>query len=161
MLAKRSSLGNHNGHKLEKPKKLIGSWLDFNKKVMNVEQTKNLLEYLPTIAESPAYPVYKKFLDDLISLIKELYLDHIVAHSHEQVYARLAHIMWKKRQLYKDTITLMGRFLKLRVRQETTFKRHSIKGYQKQVVDAETVAFGSAGVVVEDRHYYCNIIINK
>ena len=89
MLAKRSSLGNHSGHKLEKPKKLIGSWLDFNKKVMNVEQTKSLLEYLPIIAEPPEYPVYKKFLDGLISLIKELYLDHIVAHSDEQVYAHL------------------------------------------------------------------------
>ena len=55
----------------------------------------------------------------------------------------------------------MGRFHQLRVRQKTIFKRHSIKGYQKQVVDAETVAFGSAGVAVEDRHYYRKMIINK
>ena len=39
------------------------------------------------------------------------------------------------------------------------FKRHSIKSYQKWVVD--TVAFGSAGATVEGRHYYRNIRINK
>ena len=60
------------GRSLENQNKLTGSWKDFNKKVMNVDQTKSLLQYLSTIAEPPEYPVCKKFLDDLISLIKEL-----------------------------------------------------------------------------------------
>ena len=68
------------GMSLENQNKLIGSWSDFNKKVTNLELTMSLLEYLPTIAE----PVCKKFLDDLLSLIKELDLDHIFAHSDEQ-----------------------------------------------------------------------------
>ena len=67
----------------------------------------------------------------------------------------------KKPQLYKDTTILMGRFRQLRVKQKTVFKRHSIKSYQKWVVDAETVAFGSAGVTIEGRHYYRNMIIKK
>ena len=45
------------------------------------------------------------------------------------------------------------------IRLKAIFKRHSIKGYQKWVVDA--VAFGSAGTAVEGRHYCCNIRINK
>ena len=55
----------------------------------------------------------------------------------------------------------MGRFRQLRVKQKTVFKRHSIKSYQKWVVDAEAVAFGSAGVTIEGRHYYRNMIIKK
>ena len=76
----------------ENHNKLIGSKTDFNKKVINVDQTKSLLEYLPTIAEPPEYLVCKKFLDDFLSLIKELDLDHIFAHSGEQLYARYHHI---------------------------------------------------------------------
>ena len=55
---------------------------------------------------------------------------------------------------------LMGGFHQLGVRQKTIFKRYSIKGYQKWVVDAETVAFGSAGAAAEGCHYYRNMRIN-
>ena len=47
------------------------------------------------------------------------------------------------------------------LRQKTIFKRHSIKGYQKWVVAAKTVAFGSAGAAVDGRYYYCKMRINK
>ena len=90
------------GMSSENQNKLINSWTDFNKKVINIKQTKSLHECLPTIAVPPEYSVCKKFLDDLLSLIKELNLDHISAHSDEQVYARLVHIIWKEPQLYKD-----------------------------------------------------------
>ena len=70
-------------------------------------------------------------------------------------------LIWKEPQLYKDTIILMGRFHQLRVRHRTIFKRHSIKGYQKWVVAAETLAFGSAEVAVEGRHYYRNMMISR
>ena len=99
-------------------------------------------------------------MDDLLSLIKELDLDHIFANSNGQVYDRLAHIIWKEPQLYKDTI-LMGGFCQLSLRYTTIIKKHSIKGYQKWVTDVETVAFGSTGASVEGRHYYHNIRINK
>ena len=145
----------------ENQNKLIASWTDFNKKGTNVDQRKSLLENLPTIAETPEYPVCKKFLNDLISLIEELDLDHIFAHSDEQVYARLAHIIWKEPQLYKDIIILMGGFHQLRVIQKISFKRHSIKGHQKWVVDTETVLFGSEGASDEGRHYYRDMRINK
>ena len=49
MLAKRSSLDNHNWHELGNQNKLTGSWTDFSKAVTNVEQRKSLLEYLPII----------------------------------------------------------------------------------------------------------------
>ena len=55
----------------------------------------------------------------------------------------------------------MEGFHQLHVRQKTIFKRHSIKGYQKWVVDAETVAFGSAGAAVEGRHYDLIMRIKK
>ena len=70
-------------------------------------------------------------------------------------------LIWKEPQLYKDTIILMGRFHQLRVRHKTIFKRHSIKSYQKWVVAAETLVFGSAEVAVEGRHYYCNMMISR
>ena len=76
--------------------KLIDSWRYFNKKVTNIQQTKSLLEYLQAVVEPTEYPVCKKFLDDLLSLIKELDLDHIFAHSDQQVYSRLTHIFWKR-----------------------------------------------------------------
>ena len=81
MLAKISSLNNHQN-------KLTGS----NKKVTNVEQRKSLLEFLSAVAEPPECQVCKKFLDDLLSVMKELDLDHIVAYSDEQFYVRIAHI---------------------------------------------------------------------
>ena len=148
MLAKRYSLSS------ESQKKLIGSWIDFNKKVTNVEQTKSLLAYLPTIAGPTEYPLCKTFLDDLLSLIKELGLDQVFAHSDEQVNARLAHIVWNEPQLHKDIIILMGGFHQLSATQKTIFKRHSIKSYQKWVVDTETVGFGSAGAT-SSRGLHC------
>ena len=58
------------GISLENQNKLTRSWIDFNKKIINVEQTKSLREYLPTIAEPLEYPVCKKFLDDLRTISK-------------------------------------------------------------------------------------------
>ena len=149
------------GLNTENQNNMIGSWTDFNRKVTKVEQKRILLEYLPTIAQPPEYPVCKKFLDDLLALLEELELDHIFAHSDEQVYARLAHIIWKDPELYQNVIILMGGFHQLRVRQKTIFKRHAIKGYQQWVVDAKTIAFGSAAGAIEGRHYYRNMRINK
>ena len=48
----------------------------------------------------------------------------------------------------------MEGFDQLHVRQKTIFKRHSIKGSQKLVVDAETVTFRSEGASVEGCHYF-------
>ena len=99
------------GNELGRPKQ--ANWLldRLLQKGCDVEQTKSLLEYLQTIAEPPEYPVCKKFLDDLLFLINELDLDHIFVHSNEQVYARLAHIIWKEPQFCKNII-LMGGFHK-------------------------------------------------
>ena len=104
--------------------------------------------------------MWKVFGWFILSLIKELDLDHIFAHSNGQVYDRLAQIIWKEPQLHKDTI-MMGGLHQLSLRYKTIIKRHSIKGYQKWVIDVETVAFGSTGASVKGRHYYHNIRINK
>ena len=48
---------------------------------------KCLLEYLPTMPHPPEYSVCKKFLDDLLKVMKDLDLDHILARGGEQVYA--------------------------------------------------------------------------
>ena len=68
--------------------------------------------------------------------------------------AKNANIIWIEPQLCKDIIKLMEGFDQLHVRQKTVFKRHSIKGYQKLVVHAETVAFGSQGAAVEGCYYF-------
>ena len=68
--------------------------------------------------------------------------------------AKNANTIWIEPQLCKDIIKLMEGFDQLHVRQKTIFKRHSIKGSQKLVVDAETVPFGSEGASVEGCHYF-------
>ena len=43
----------------------------------------------------------------------------------------------------------MAGFHQLRVRQKIFFKRHAIKAYQQWVIDAKTIAFGSAPATIE------------
>jgi len=100
----------------------VGSWTAFKKEVTSKEVRKSLLEYLPVIPEPPEYHVCKNFLVRLLDLMKEV--EHIFAHSDEQVYARLAHILWKFPEVYKDIVILMGGFHQLRVRQRILYKRH-------------------------------------
>ena len=93
--------------------------------------------------------------------MRDLDLDHIFAHGDEQVYARSAHINWKEPELYRDIVILMGGFHELHVRQKTIYKRHALRGYQKWVVDAKTIARGSSDAGAEVRRYYRNMRINE
>ena len=106
-------------------------------------------------------PVCKCFLEDLLELLKDLEIDHILAHSDEHVYDRLCHIIWKKPTRFQALILLMGGFHQLTVRQKTIFKRHNIMGYHKWLTDAGVVAARYADAAVEGRHYYRNMRINK
>lgn len=139
----------------------IGSWTAFNKAVTGVDVKKSLLEYLPVIPQPPEYPVCKSFLDMLLSLMKELDVGHIFAHSDEQVYARLCHIIWKYPDVYKNVILLMGGFHQLRVRQRMIHKRHDCKGYKSWWIDAGVIAAGSADKAAEGGHYYRNMRLHK
>ena len=100
--------------------------------------------------------------------MKDLDLTHNFGHGDEhvhatfmQVYARLAHIIWKNPELYRNITTLIGIFHELRVRQETIYKRHALRGYQKWVIDPKTIAPGLSDAAIEGRHYYRNIRIIK
>ncbi len=103
----------------------------------------------------------KVFLEKLLKVMKELEIDHIFAHADEQVYARLAHIIWKYPDVYDSVIVLMGGFHQLRVRQRILHKRHSCKGYKSWWVDAGTIAEGSASRAEEGGHYYRNMRLHK
>ena len=48
---------------------------------------KCLLGYLPNMPRPPEYSVGKKFFDDLLKVMKDLDLDHILARGGEHVYA--------------------------------------------------------------------------
>ena len=48
---------------------------------------KCLLEYLPNMPRPSEYSVGKKFFDDLLKVMKDLDLDHILARGGEHVYA--------------------------------------------------------------------------
>ena len=103
---------------------LIGSWTDFNRQVTEETNITNcLLEYLPIIPQLPEYPICKKFLDDLLKVVRDLDQEHIFAHGEEQVYARLAHIIWKDPELYRNIVMLMGGFHELRVRQKNNLQK--------------------------------------
>ena len=111
------------------------------------------------VPKPPEYPVSKKFLDDLIDMLKELELDHIFVHADEQVYAKMGHILWKHPDLYSKVVILMGGFHQVRVRQKTISKRCVCMGYRQWCVDAGIIASGSVDQAVEGRHYYRNMTI--
>ena len=58
--------------------------------------------------------------------MKELRLDHIFAHADEQVYAKLAHIIWKYPKKFEIVLILMGDFHQLRVLQRIIYKRQFV-----------------------------------
>ena len=94
---------------------------------MTVQHGKALPEYLPVIPEAPDYKVCTDFLDYRCNLLKEVQICHIYAHADEQVYANLAHIIWKYPKDYEDVIILMNGFHQLRVLQRIIYKRHACK----------------------------------
>ena len=150
------------GTEEENEEHLIGSGTDFNRQVTEEANVrKYLLEYLPTMPRPPEYPVCKKFLDNLLKVMRDLNLDHIFAHGDEQFYARLAHIIWKDPELYRNTVILMEGFHELHISRKTIYKRHALRGYQKWVINAKTIAPGSSDAAVEGGHYYRNMKMNK
>ena len=99
------------------PETFLGSWTCFKKDTSNLMFGKSLAEYLPMVSEPPKYHVCKKFLDDLLDIMKKLDLDHIFAHADELVDSKFVHILWKFSDIYNRVIVLMGGFHQLRVRQ--------------------------------------------
>ena len=60
---------------------LIGLWTDFNGQVTEEANVMNrFLQYLPTIPQSLEFLVCKRFLDELLKVMRDLDLDHIFAH---------------------------------------------------------------------------------
>ncbi len=82
---------------------------------------------MPAIPEPAEYLVCKAFLDKLPDLMKELEIGHVFAYADEQVYARLAHILWKHPEVYQQAAILMGGVHQLRVRQIILYQRHACK----------------------------------
>ena len=90
-------------------------------------------------------------------MMKELDLEHIFAHADKLVYARLAHIIWKYPERYKNVVILMAVFHHLRVRQKILHKRYACLGFKTWFVDAGVIAEDSADMALEGRHYYRNM----
>ncbi len=106
------------------------------------------------INQPPEFSVCKNYLDNLVYIAENLGLQHVFAHADKEVYARLAQIIWKNNDQYKNIIILMGGFHQLRVRQRLIFKRHSCVGYKDWFVDAGIIAAGSVDKAFEGKHYY-------
>ena len=64
------------------------------------------------------------------SINKDLELEYIFVHADEDVYARLAQIIWKHSDLYKKVILFMGGFHTLRVRQRLIYKRFGVLDFK-------------------------------
>ena len=94
-------------------------------------------------------------------MMKELDLEHIFAHADEQVYARLAPILWNYPERYKNVVILMGGFHQLRVRQNTIHKRYACLAFKTWFVDAGVISEGSADMALEGRHYCRNMRLIK
>ena len=52
------------------PETFLASWTCFKKDTSNLMFGKSIVEYLPMVPEPPEYPVCKKFLDDLLDIMK-------------------------------------------------------------------------------------------
>ena len=122
---------------------------------------KFIVEYLPMVPEPSEYPACKKFLEDLLDIIKELELDHIIAHADELVYSKFVHILWKFSDIYNRVIVLMGGFHQLRVRQKQIYKRYVCLDFKSWFIESGVIANGSADQEIEGRHYYRSIRILK
>ena len=85
----------------------------------------------------------------------------VFVHAYEAVYAKLWHILWKDKELYKNVLLLMGGFHQLRVMQRLIYKRYYCRGMQQWCVDAEIIAKGSAEQAFVARHYYRCMRIHK
>ena len=120
---------------------------------------KSIVEYLPMVPGPPEYPVCKKFLDDLLDIMKELDLDHIFAHADELVYSKLVYILWKFPDIY-DRVVLMGGFHQLRVRQKQIYKRYACLDFKSWFIDSWVIAKGSVDQAIERRHYYRSMSFN-
>ena len=125
------------------PETFLGSWTCFKKDTSNLMFDKSIVEYLPMVPEPPEYPVCKKFLDDLLDIMKELDLDHIFAHADELIYSKLVYILWKFPEIYDRVIVLMGGFHQLRVRQKQIFKQYECLDFKSRFIDSGVIAKGS------------------
>ena len=86
------------------PETFLGSWTCFKKDTSNLIFDKSIVQYLPMVPEPPEYSVCKKFLDNLLDIMKELDLDHIFAHADELVRSKLVYILWKFPDIYDRVI---------------------------------------------------------
>ena len=50
---------------------------------------------MPVINQPPKYDVCKYYVDHLNEIIADFGLSYMFVHAEEEVYARLAHIIWK------------------------------------------------------------------
>ena len=69
-----------------------------------------------TILQPSEYSACKIFLDDLLKVMRDLDLHHILAHCYEQVCVPLMNIIWNYSELYRNIVILIGVFDQLRVR---------------------------------------------
>ena len=104
---------------------LLGSWKSFQKENTIENMKKSKIYYFPTIPKSPVYPVCKTYLDFLVDTIEVLELPYVFVYTHEQVYARILHIIWKHRDLYSKIISIISGFHQMRVFQRVLFKRYN------------------------------------
>ena len=74
---------------------LVVSWTAIQRKISDSEQEKSLIEYMPIIGQPPRYDVCKYYLDNLNEIMNDLGLIHMFSHADEEVYARMAHVIWK------------------------------------------------------------------
>ena len=64
----------------ENEEHLIESWTDFKRQVTKETNVRKcLLGYLPTIPQPPEYPVCKKFLSDLLKVMRSRYRSYFCA----------------------------------------------------------------------------------
>ena len=148
---------------INKENQTIASWTGFNIQCRgDVETKKDILCYLPTI-NSPATQ-----MNTILEIVKktedirvELQLPTIVLVADQAVYAKVAEVVWRYKEMYHNIVIRMGDFHTVCHALAVLGKRFQDAGLRDLCIEAGIVAQGSVNSVMEGRMYNRAVRVHK
>ena len=141
----------------------ISSWTGFHITVRKgVEVINDTIGYLPTInAPATEMATVSEILNRSKNIMKDLHLQNVVLVFDQALYAKVAEILWKHKELYKGIIIRMGTFHTMCNLLSILGKRFQDAGLCDLCIESGIIAQGSVGAVMEGRQYNRAVRIHK
>lgn len=122
--------------------------------IEGIETTKDNLRYFPTInAPATEMATAAEILKNTRKIMKQLHLKEIVVVFDQALYANVAEVLWKNKQLNKGVIIRLGTFHTICKFLSILGKRFQDAGLRDLCIEAGIIAEGSVAAVMEGRHY--------